>query len=144
MAIINYLVYVIMLVEAALVVFYLVKLPHFLHNLLAQGIRALQQIQYVKYSVLAAALLEIVVFFDGFLGARHARHAVRAGGPAVDSHLARMFRSQRNMYIAGFALFLLFVVWRLTSLFAKNDIVPKDKPDEPKKEVEKKDEKKEN
>jgi len=73
---------------------------------------------YFRASVAALLLL----FVDALRSQHHYvkdEDSTTTGGPLADmQHNMKLFRSQRNLYVSGFALFLVFVIRRLVVLLA--------------------------
>jgi len=73
---------------------------------------------YFRASVAGLLLL----FVDALRSQHHYvkdEETTTTGGPLADmQHNMKLFRSQRNLYVSGFALFLVFVIRRLVVLLA--------------------------
>jgi len=81
---------------------------------------ALSTFSTIYFRASVAALL--LLFVDALRSQHHYvkdEDATTAGGPLADmQHHMKLFRSQRNLYVSGFALFLIFVIRRLIVLLA--------------------------
>ena len=71
-----------------------------------------------KIPFFAAIILMGIIFFDASRIERETRKNKEMAGPDSDHHNieyfnAKLFRAQRDLYIAGFGLFFVFVIYRL-------------------------------
>jgi len=76
----------------------------------------------------ASVCVLLLLFVDAFRSQHHyspsaddaSSGSSAADGPLTEMHNnMKLFRSQRNLYVAGFALFLVFVIRRLTALISE-------------------------
>jgi len=83
-------------------------------------VSALSTFSTIYFRATVAVLL--LLFVDALRSQHHYapdEGSATSGGPLADmQHNMKLFRSQRNLYISGFALFLVFVIRRLVVLLA--------------------------
>jgi signal transduction histidine kinase len=151
-------VYLLLLVELAIVTILVIPIPRRLRNILAKfiqqfnlGARLAKPVLFIGVA-LAFALVESYYHHQRIVDRLDLEKREHGGMSREHEHTwhvhdkERKYKAERNMYLAGFALTLIFVIGRITQLMQEsveleekiNERQRKEEPSKPKSQTEKK------
>merc|ERR1719410_82288 len=127
-------VYIFLIIELAITFTLVVPVPRKIRNIIARNVFRLKLSEKFQKPIWLIAVGLVVAFCDSYLtlerlNARSQQEhdlAGFTGGTATKDRIyydldkQRGYKAQRNLYLAGFALTLLFVIYRITQLMAES------------------------